>query len=190
MDLTAKVYKQIFFLLDSIIKIFPNEVTTWGDKKHNQQRINEIQKALGVSLPKDYVYFLINYGELDLWGIEIYGTNMNPKHTERLRKLGSDPDYFPRYLVGIYEEGDGTSICIDTSRDNKIVCWGNEFNWVDEETGKCIFEPGIYNENFTEFLFDQICFQVECVLEEGVEIPHHILAEIDQIKASIDSMDN
>ena len=85
------------------------------------EMLDEAECRLGVTLPEEYRYFLMNYGHGGIGGIEVLGVGKNGKlffenYTLEYRSFG-----MPEELV-IVENCDEWLYCINT-RNNRIVEW-------------------------------------------------------------------
>ena len=83
--------------------------------------LDEAERRLGVTLPEEYRYFLMNYGHGGIGGIEVLGVGKNGELifedlTLEYRSLG-----MPVELV-VIENCDEWMYCINT-RNNHVVEW-------------------------------------------------------------------
>lgn len=103
------------------------------------EQIRDIENKLHVKLPESYKWFLEQYGEGILLGIEVYGAGAKGTtipscltFTEKSR----DEDNLPKEYVVIEELGE-LAYCIDTSlsqdQESNIVCWDPIHEEVREE---------------------------------------------------------
>lgn len=96
--------------------------------------IEEAEKVLGLTFPKSYKMFLQKYGYGGVNSFDIDGiTSYKPEGSsyggvvwsvlERRKKFN-----YPAYLIPIYDVGEGTAYCLDTSQMNAegecpVVAW-------------------------------------------------------------------
>lgn len=93
----------------------------------SESKIVEIEKALEVTLPASYKWFLRNYGSGGIFGVDILGAGKLPNpnvvtNTERLRRTVDLPDKFV-----VVEDVDEFYYCLDTAElegdECPVVAW-------------------------------------------------------------------
>ncbi|MDY4077766.1 MAG: SMI1/KNR4 family protein [Clostridium sp.] len=119
----------------------------------NNDKIDEIEQTLNIKLPEDYKWFLKNYGQILIMGVEIYGVLENKilscvKITEDYRKLG-----LPNKFV-VIENCDEWVYCIDTSNIEDGECYVVDWDRIDGVG----FEE---YENFLEFFYKRLVTAME-----------------------------
>jgi hypothetical protein len=96
--------------------------------------IKSAENHLGVLFPKSYKEFLSQYGFISLGGCEIFGIidsdfiNSEVPDAVWLAMDNRKNFNFPKYLIPIYDVGEGTTYCLDTSQMNEegecpVVAW-------------------------------------------------------------------
>ena len=119
----------------------------------NNDKIDEIEQTLNIKLPEDYKWFLKNYGQILIMGVEIYGVLENKilscvKITEDYRKLG-----LPNKFV-VIENCDEWVYCIDTSNIEDGECYVVDWDRIDGVG----FEE---YESFSEFFYKRLVTAME-----------------------------
>lgn len=119
----------------------------------NNDKIDEIEQTLNIKLPEDYKWFLKNYGQILIMGVEIYGVLENKilscvKITEDYRKLG-----LPNKFV-VIENCDEWVYCIDTSNIEDGECYVVDWDRIDGVG----FEE---YESFLEFFYKRLVTAME-----------------------------
>ena len=97
-----------------------------GDFTHasvTEEKIKAAEKELAISIPKQYMDFLFNYGHGGIGGIEIIGVGKTGRllfaeETEKYRQYG-----LPKNLL-VVEDCDEWVYCIDCTT-GKVVSWSN-----------------------------------------------------------------
>jgi antitoxin YobK len=91
-------------------------------KSQSEAAIKKLEKELQLKLPSDYKLYLRDYGQVDFYHHEIYGIPWNPDQTLGSRGIEG---FLDTYLV-VYGIGDGSLICLDTSKNNgdcPVILW-------------------------------------------------------------------
>lgn len=119
----------------------------------SDDKIVQIEEILKVKLPESYKWFLKNYGQILIMGVEIYGVLENKilscvKVTEDYRKFG-----LPNKFV-VVENCDEGVYCIDTSNIEYGECRVVDWDRID---GIGIEEY----ESFLEFFYERLVTAME-----------------------------
>lgn len=144
-----------------------NELISWMQKKFSNRvhvtigrcdvDADKIELDLGVKLPQGYKDMVNKYGTLGIMSDQFLGAPYNPELTISHR----EDDTFPDSLVAIYEVGDGSLFCIDTSieidGDNPIVFW--DFGMDNDER--------LGSKSFATFVIETIWMGL---LENGYDV--------------------
>ncbi|MGL5720215.1 MAG: SMI1/KNR4 family protein, partial [Alphaproteobacteria bacterium] len=96
--------------------------------------IHKAEEALALKFPKTYKKFLEKYGYGGVGWFEIYGIidsdfiNSEVPDAIWLSLEGRKAFSFPHHLIAIYNVGEGTKYCLDTSQMNEsgecpVVAW-------------------------------------------------------------------
>ena len=119
----------------------------------SDDKIVQIEEILKVKLPESYKWFLKNYGQILIMGVEIYGVLENKilscvKVTEDYRKFG-----LPNKFV-VVENCDEWVYCIDTSNIEYGECRVVDWDRID---GIGIEEY----ESFLKFFYERLVTAME-----------------------------
>ncbi|PCD06308.1 hypothetical protein CMV16_19225 [Peribacillus simplex] len=106
------------------------------------QQIGDIENKLNVTLPDSYKWFLGQYGEGILLGIEIYGAGAkktNIPSCVQFTEKSREDDNLPKEYVMIEELGE-LAYCIDTSIFLNNECPIVRWDPINEEVGEGKFD--------------------------------------------------
>lgn len=84
------------------------------------KEIAEAEKKLGVSLPKDYIIFLKQYGGLTLNYMEVYGIKGNPSSVNMTLAERKHDETIPKTHIVISDVGNGDIYCL-TKKGNIVL---------------------------------------------------------------------
>jgi hypothetical protein len=112
----------------------------------DEELIENAEKTLSVSFPKTYRKFLQEFGSGGLGSFEIYGLvnenfiNSGIPDVVWLTTKGREEWKLPKYLIPIYDLGDGELFCIDlrtaTGVEKEIVAYIPGYSSNDEKLEK------------------------------------------------------
>ncbi len=118
---------------------------------------DKMELELGLKLPQSYKNMVNKFGTLGVMGSDFLGTPYNPELTISHR----EDDTFSDSLVVVYEVGDGSLFCIDTSieidGDNPVIFW--DFGMENYER--------LGSKNFATFVIETIWQEL---LEDGYDV--------------------
>jgi len=148
----------------SLLQNYPDLIKRAGIEIY-ENLIPRAESYLEVDFPETYKKFLSKYGYLSLGGCEIYGLVdddfINSGVPDAIWLSYENQKNFgkPKYIVQIYNVGEGTTYCLDTSQMNEqgecpVVAWplgGYEETPVLE----------IIAEDFGKFFLDMVQRQIE-----------------------------
>ena len=131
----------------------------------NEEIIEKAEKYLDIVFPKTYQKFIKTYGYISLGGQEIYGVlndefiNSGIPNAIWLTYNNRKDFNFPHHLIPIYDVGEGTTYCLDTSQINAegecpVVAWP-----IDGYEATPVLE--IVAEDFGKFFLDMVQQEVD-----------------------------
>lgn len=125
--------KNVEKAFDLISKFFAEEELFFGGKMP-KEIVDKAEKDIGITFPHSYRTFLEKYGyggvnSLDINGVTQYNFQDSGQGGVVWRILEERKSFsFPFHLIPIYDVGEGTTYCLDTSQMNEegecpVVAW-------------------------------------------------------------------
>jgi len=121
------------------------------------QEVRRAEDRLSVTLPSNYVAFVMEFGWLCVGHTEINGIGRDvPMHLELIRNTSRERNSgsaaIPHYLIPVVNDGGGNHYCLDLTRsdgnDCPIVFWSHELGGYQD--------PADTSDSFLQWLYDKV----------------------------------